>query len=182
MQHINTMRDEQVILSNDQGEAVLWIENGYLNDYNDRTEIGNIQDADQMLLDWLNAMDPTGSDIDPDDCSLPIIFNSKWEFEEEEEILEAECEICKKFFPLISGYETKCETCQNPEAFDIIENDPDLEAEIVAASDAAYDDDAYMIVGKIDGLWRHANEEDRGRIASMSDPTYRVGSSGIEEE
>lgn len=50
---------------------------------------------------------------------------------------------------------------------------------IDAAANAAYEEDAEMVVGRIDGTWQYCHNEEMGRQAQMIQPMYLVGSSGI---
>ncbi len=68
MKHITDIDSRQVLIE-DKGVEILWIEDGYLNDSNGRTRIENTDEADDLIVDWLNAVDRTG-DIDPDDIAL----------------------------------------------------------------------------------------------------------------
>ena len=57
------------------------------------------------------------------------------------------------------------------------------ELAIEKAAQAAYHEDAYMVVGKIDGFWTYCHTEDCGRIAQMDYGTeVKVGSSGVQAE
>lgn len=56
-----------------------------------------------------------------------------------------------------------------------------LQATIRRATELAYDEDADQIVGKIDGEWAIAHNEDVARIANMdAKTTFRVRSYGID--
>ncbi len=56
-----------------------------------------------------------------------------------------------------------------------------FETIIKLASETAYEEDAYQIIGKIDGCWEYAHIEDEGRISNMEGETFKVGASGIED-
>jgi hypothetical protein len=53
---------------------------------------------------------------------------------------------------------------------------------IEKAAELAYEEDAYMIIGRIQGEWRISHNEDMGRISSMKAPIFAVDSSGLIED
>ena len=54
-----------------------------------------------------------------------------------------------------------------------------IEQAIQSAARSAYDEDAIHIIGRIDGKWAIAHEEDEGRIRQMSAPVFPVDASGV---
>jgi hypothetical protein len=51
---------------------------------------------------------------------------------------------------------------------------------IEQASVFAYEEDADQIVGRIDGKWQIAHNEDLGRQAEMKEPKFIVHSDGVD--
>lgn len=76
MTYIKDTQTKQVILTEDAGNDILWIQDDMLHSYYsenyDRIPAGK---ADAMVVDWLNAYDPTGEKVDPDKFKLlPVEF------------------------------------------------------------------------------------------------------------
>ncbi len=80
-QHIENITDYQAILTDENGIATLWIEDKTLNDSDCWSNIPDAAQADEMILEWMNDIDPAGTDIRKENCTLNIEYVAgRWRF------------------------------------------------------------------------------------------------------
>lgn len=55
-----------------------------------------------------------------------------------------------------------------------------LKATIKRATEIAYEEDAWQVVGRVDGRWVIAHADDLGRQAQMVEPRFGVDAEGVD--